>query len=158
MASERVGNFVDLALPSGTQLHVPSSGVEMLLIGFLQDPSRGVDQNVWFNFDRLLFDTGSARLQPQSREQLRNVADVLKAYPSATLKIGGYTDDQGDAAANQALSTARATVVKNELVGLGIAPDRLVAEGYGAANPVADNATEQGRAQNRRIALQVTRK
>ena len=82
----------------------------------------------------------------------------MKAYPSASLKIGGYTDNQGDPAANLALSKARAASVVSELVALGVAPGRLMAEGYGQANPIADNATEQGRAQNRRIALQVTQK
>ena len=83
-------------------------------------------------------------------------ADILKAYPAVHLKIGGYTDNVGDEAANLALSQARAASVVNELVSMGIAADRLEAKGYGEEHPVATNGTEEGREQNRRVAFQVT--
>jgi K(+)-stimulated pyrophosphate-energized sodium pump len=83
---------------------------------------------------------------------------VLKAYPGVSVKIGGYTDNIGDAASNQRLSQQRAESVQQALVGKGIDAGRLSAEGYGARHPVGDNATEEGRAQNRRIALRVTKK
>ncbi len=122
------------------------------------DPSKGIDTITWFNFDRLLFETGSAQLKPESREQLRNVGEIMKAYAKVKVKIGGYTDNTGDPAANLKLSQDRATNVMNELVVLGVASDRLSAEGYGEQNPVADNSTDAGRQQNRRIALRVTEK
>jgi K(+)-stimulated pyrophosphate-energized sodium pump len=134
------------------------NGVERQLIGFLDDPNRAVDQTTWFDFDRLLFETGSATLKPESKEQLHDVAEILKAYPTCTVKIGGYTDNTGDPAANVDLSRARATSVLNELVGEGIPAERLSAEGYGQSNPIASNDTDTGRAQNRRIALRVTGK
>ena len=93
-----------------------------------------------------------------SAEQVRNVAAILNAYPSVRLKIGGYTDNVGDPAANLRLSDARANTVMRELIGLGIAPDRLTAEGYGELHPVADNATAEGRARNRRIAFRITQR
>ena len=103
-------------------------------------------------------ETNSATLKPTSREQLKNVAEILKAYPTVKAKVGGYTDNTGDAAANQKLSQDRATAVVTELIALGVPTTRLSAEGYGEQYPVADNATEAGRAQNRRIALRVTDK
>jgi outer membrane protein OmpA-like peptidoglycan-associated protein len=80
----------------------------------------------------------------------------LKAYPAVHLKIGGYTDNSGDATANLQLSQDRATTVMNELVGMGIAPDRLEAKGYGESYPIATNTTEEGRARNGRVAFHVT--
>jgi outer membrane protein OmpA-like peptidoglycan-associated protein len=143
-------------LPSGYVIAVADNGVERQLIGFLDDPNRPIDETTWFDFDRLTFETGSATLKPESKVQLRDVAEILKAYPSASVKIGGYTDNTGDPAANLELSRARATSVVNELIALGIPAERLAAEGYGETNPVASNDTDSGRSQNRRIALRVT--
>ena len=106
--------------------------------------------------ERTTFETDSATLRPQSREQLSNIAAILKAYPSIRVKIGGYTDNSGDAAANQRLSQSRAERVMNELGAMGVSPSRLEAEGYGAQHPIADNATTEGRAKNRRVALRAT--
>ena len=153
-----LGSFFKTKLPDGTELNIPQYGVENKLILFLQDSSKPVDQDTWFDFDRLLFDTGSATLQPASNEQLRNVAAILKAYPNAKINIGGYTDNTGDKAANLKLSQDRASNVMAELVTLGVASDRLEAQGYGEDHPVADNNTEEGRQKNRRISLRVTAK
>jgi outer membrane protein OmpA-like peptidoglycan-associated protein len=153
-----VANLFKLNLPDGTVLNVPENGIENQLVKFITDSSRPVDDTTWFNFDRLLFDTGSATLQPASQEQLNNIAAILKAYPNVHVKIGGYTDNVGDAAANLNLSKARAQSVMNAIVAAGIDPSRLEAQGYGEDHPVADNSTPEGRAQNRRIALRVTAK
>ena len=74
------------------------------------------------------------------------------------MKIGGYTDDTGDPAANQQLSQARAESVQAQLVADGVAAERIEAEGYGQAHPVATNETDAGRTKNRRIALRVVDK
>jgi len=153
-----LGAFLKTKLPDGTELSVPQYGVENKLIAFIQDSSKPVDQTTWFDFDRLLFDTGSATLQPASQDQLHNIAAILKAYPNVKLKIGGYTDNTGDQAANLKLSQDRANNVKAELVNLGVAPDRLEAQGYGDEHPVADNTSEEGRQKNRRISMRVTQK
>ena len=153
-----LGDFFKTKLPDGTELNIPQFGIESKLINFLNDSSKPVDTTTWFNFDRLLFDTGKATLQPSSQEQLGNIAAILKAYPNAHVKIGGYTDNTGDAAANVALSDARAKNVMNAFVAAGIDPSRLEAKGYGDQYPVGDNNTEEGRALNRRIALLVTAK
>lgn len=153
-----VANLFKLNLPDGTVLNVPENGIENQLVKFITDSSRPVDETTWFNFDRLLFDTGSATLQPSSQEQLNNIAAILKAYPNVHVKIGGYTDNVGDAAANMQLSQARAQNVMNAIVAAGVDPSRLESQGYGEDHPVADNSTPEGRAQNRRIALRVTAK
>ncbi len=111
-----------------------------------------------FDFDRLLFDTGAATLQPASHEQLSNIAAILKAFPKAKVTIGGYTDNTGDAAANLAFSQSRADNVMAELVKLDVDPARMNAKGYGEEHRVADNAPEDGRQKNRRISLHVTEK
>lgn len=147
-----------LKLPDGTELNVPESGIESQLVAFIQDSSKPVDKTTWFNFDRLVFDTGKTTLQDSSQEQLNNVAAILKAYPNVHAKIGGYTDNTGNAAANLKLSAARAKSVMDALVAAGVDKSRLESEGYGDQHPVADNSTEDGRAQNRRIALRVTAK
>ncbi len=157
-AASALGEFIKVKLPDGLELNVPQNGIENKLVAFINDSSRPVDDTTWFNFDRLLFDTGKATLQPSSEEQLNNIAAILKAYPSVHVKIGGYTDNTGDPQANMTLSSARATSVMNALVSQSIDPSRLTAEGYGDQHPVADNSTEEGRAMNRRIALRVTQK
>lgn len=147
-----------ISLPNGSTLSVPATGLESQLVTFIQDDASLVDETTWFNFDRLLFETGSATLRPESQEQLRNVAAILEAFPAVQVKIGGYTDNTGDEAANQRLSESRAGSVVRELVALGIAQNRLASEGYGEQHPVGDNNTEEGRQQNRRIAIRVTEK
>ena len=153
-----LGAFFRTRLPDGTELNIPQNGIENKLIAFLNDPSRPVDNTTWFNFDRLLFDSNSATLQPASQEQLNNIIAIMKAYPNAQVKIGGYTDNTGDPAANQTLSENRAKNVMDAIVAGGIDPSRLQSKGYGDQYPVADNSTPEGRAQNRRIALLVTQK
>jgi outer membrane protein OmpA-like peptidoglycan-associated protein len=153
-----LGKFFSKKLPNGTELNIPEMGVENKLIAFIEDTQHPVDDKTWFTFDRLSFETGKATLKPESQEQLKNVAEILKAYPKVTLKVGGYTDNTGDPQANLKLSQERAETVKADLVGLGVDGSRLEAKGYGQEHPVADNSTEEGRAKNRRIDLQVTGK
>ena len=147
-----------LTLPNGTVIQVSPSGIESQLVAFIKDSTRAIDKTTWFDFDRLLFETGSSVLVPSSLEQLRNINEILKAFPAVKLKLGGYTDNVGQAAANMKLSSDRATTAMSELVKLGVAADRLEAEGYGDTVPVADNNTEDGRAKNRRTAARVTAK
>lgn len=153
-----LGNFFKFKLPNGTELNAPEFGIENKLNTWLMDNSKMVDKTTWFNFDRLLFDTGKATLRPESQEQLGNIVEILKAYPKVELKIGGYTDNVGNPAANLKLSDERAKSVMNEIVKMGIAAERLQAEGYGEKFPVASNDTEEGKALNRRIAVRVTKK
>src|SRR5258705_8440598 len=127
-SSANLGAFIDTKLPNGIKLRIPSNGVENKLLAFIGDPTKAVDKTTWFSFDRLEFETDTATLKPSSREQLANVAAILKAYPQVDLKIGGYTDNSGDPTHNLKLSQGRATSTLDELVGLGVAKSRLAAE------------------------------
>jgi OmpA-OmpF porin, OOP family len=157
-AADATVQLITRALPGNVNLSIPAGRMEDRLLTFIQDPSKPVNDTNWFDFDRLLFDTNSATLQPASQEQLQDIAAILKAYPNVHVKIGGYTDNTGEAAANQELSQQRADWVKQQMINMGIGADRLDAQGYGEQNPVADNTTAQGRQQNRRISLLVTGK
>jgi OOP family OmpA-OmpF porin len=153
-----LGTFVTRKLPNGVELRVPENGVESLLLVFLQDPRRSVNENSRFDFDRLLFNSGSTRLQPASQEQIDNIAAILKAYPKVRMKVDGYTDNIGSPAQNLRLSQGRAEAVVSDLEAKGVSPNRLTAEGYGEKYPIADNSTEEGRARNRRVSMRVTQK
>src|SRR4029077_20952346 len=145
-ASAALGEMTRMQLPDGTELSSPANGVESKLIAYLNDPNSTLSDDRWFDFDRLLFDTGKATLQPASQEQLNNIGAILKAYPKVKIRLGGYTDNTGDAAANVTLSDARANGVMAELAKLGTDAGRMSAKGYGEEHPVANNATEEGRA------------
>lgn len=108
-----------------------------------------------FRFNNLNFDTGSAELN--SATEVDNLAAILKAYPEVSVTINGYTDNTGDAAANKQLSEARAASVMGRLIAQGISPTRVKAVGHGDANPVADNGTAEGRAENRRIEVSINK-
>jgi OmpA-OmpF porin, OOP family len=99
------------------------------------------------------FETASAAIQPDSMSQLELVAQMLKGSPQLKLEVGGHTDNVGTPESNLKLSDARAKSVTAALVKLGCEAVRLTAKGYGQANPIADNRTEEGRAKNRRVEL-----
>ncbi len=155
---EKLGSFFKKVLPNGIELNIPEFGVESKLISFIEDANATVSKDNWINFDRINFATGSAELTAESAEQVKNISEILKAYPKVKIKIGGYTDNTGDAKLNLKLSADRATTVMKALIANGVAAERLTAEGYGDLHPVASNDTEEGRAQNRRIAIRVDAK
>ena len=99
------------------------------------------------------FDTAKATIRPDSAAVLDQAAALLREASSIKVEIAGHTDNVGDADANLSLSQQRAESVRNALVERGIDGGRLVAKGYGATAPVADNRSEAGRAQNRRVEL-----
>ena len=85
-----------------------------------------------------------------------NAMALIKKRPDATFEIAGHTDAKGSDAYNLRLSQRRAEAVRDYLVQQGVEPSRMTAVGYGESQPVADNATEAGRAQNRRVELRIT--
>jgi OOP family OmpA-OmpF porin len=101
------------------------------------------------------FDFNQAEIRGDSRPVLDEAVSTLQANPGVNIVAAGYTDAIGSDDYNQALSVRRAEAVYRYLVNHGVAPERLQVVGYGKTHPVADNATESGRAQNRRVELQV---
>lgn len=105
-----------------------------------------------FSTTGILFDTGSADIKPASTGVLKSIADVLTQNSDLEVRIIGHTDATGDEKTNQQLSERRANAVKENLQKVyGIAGERLQAAGKGQSNPVADNKTKEGMAQNRRV-------
>jgi outer membrane protein OmpA-like peptidoglycan-associated protein len=147
-------------LSTGFEIKGNIKGIESQLITFIADAAKPVDKTSWFNFDQLNFKTGSAELDMDySKQQLLNIYEVLKAFPKVKIRIGGYTDSDGDEKANLALSQKRADNVMAALVALGVEKTRLSAEGYGEQYPECTaNDTPECKAKNRRIAVRVTEK
>ncbi|MCA9549247.1 MAG: OmpA family protein [Myxococcales bacterium] len=109
--------------------------------------------------DKVYFDTAKARIQTRSYALLRNVAAVIKAHPEIDrVEVQGHTDSQGVADANLALSQRRAEAVQAFLQKEGVAPERLVARGYGESEPIAPNETKAGRAENRRVEFRISQR
>ena len=104
----------------------------------------------------VLFDTGKYSLKPGAREKLAKVAGILLAYPGLNIEVGGYTDNVGGDAMNQALSENRAGSVRDYLVQQGVATGSVSAKGFGNTSPVSSNDSSAGRLQNRRVELLVS--
>jgi outer membrane protein OmpA-like peptidoglycan-associated protein len=108
------------------------------------------------NMSDVLFDFNKYTLKPEAREKLAKVSGILLAYPGLKLQVEGYTDNIGSDEYNQKLSEERADGVRDYLVAQSVADANVTAEGYGKKDPVADNSTNEGRAQNRRVELVVS--
>lgn len=110
-----------------------------------------------FNASAVQFVTGSANLTAAARKELDKAARILnEQYPQLKVEIAGHTDNTGKPELNQTLSVKRAESVKAYLVKKGVAEDRLTTAGFGPDQPVADNGTAAGRAQNRRVEFKVS--
>jgi OOP family OmpA-OmpF porin len=114
-----------------------------------------LQQGQVMSFANIYFDSGSATLKQSSFSVLDDVADLLRENSEVRVEIAGHTDSDGSAAYNQDLSRRRAESVRSYLVQKGISASRLTTVGYGESQPVASNATADGKAQNRRIEFRV---
>ncbi|CAM4081034.1 OmpA family protein [Zobellia roscoffensis] len=131
---------------------------ESILIGNIKVAKGGVDLRRQLLADGkistngILFDSGSANIQPQSMGIIRQIYQVLQQDSSINLKIVGHTDADGDDSKNMSLSQSRADSVKNALISVyNVSSDRLTTEGKGETEPVGDNSSPDGKAQNRRV-------
>jgi len=103
----------------------------------------------------LLFSSDSAVIKPDAVEQLARLGDILAKYPDDRIRIQGHTDSTGSAAHDEELSLRRAEAVRDVLASRGVNPRQMLVEGAGAARPIADNSTAEGRAENRRVELYI---
>jgi outer membrane protein OmpA-like peptidoglycan-associated protein len=103
----------------------------------------------------LLFSTDSAVLKPAAVDQIAQLGDILAKYPDDRIRIEGHTDSTGSTAHNEQLSLQRALAVRDVLATRGVNPRQMLVEGAGAARPIADNLTPEGRAENRRVELHI---
>ncbi len=145
---------------NGTMIKGYKGGMEDNMITFLKSDSyaNATDETLkdtWYSFDKVNFKMGSAsELEAASVGQMENLLAILKAYPDAKIKIGGYTDKVGNEASNVKLSTDRANYIKSWLTDKGVGAQILGAEGYGSQFATVDaSASDAERAVDRKMAV-----
>ncbi len=158
-----LGAPMDIDLPGGAKLTgVATNGFESNLVNFLKTGTIDtVNKKAnWFTIHDVQFVSGkTAYASPKAMAQVKNVAAILKAYPNAVLKIGGYTDITGDAAKNKALSQSRADVLMKDIIANGAAAGQIKeAVGYGSEFAEAKAGDKEGMARDRRTAAKVSAK
>jgi outer membrane protein OmpA-like peptidoglycan-associated protein len=104
----------------------------------------------------ILFDTGKYNLKATALNNISQMAAIIKKYPENVLTIRGYTDNTGEPRKNKVLSEMRATSVREELIKGGVPSSTITVIGMGRENPISDNKTAAGRAQNRRVEIEIT--
>ena len=156
--AKKLGENIELSLPNGDKISVPTDGVEKQLLDFLSQGCQGDLKSQWFNFDRILFKSGSSQLNLASMDQIKALSSMVKAFPTTIFKLGGYTDNTGDPLANKELSGDRAAQVVKALVEKGALAANLSSEGYGSEFPVCpENDTDECKEKNRRVAIRVVK-
>lgn len=160
-AGEASRTLSEVSLPDGTKLQAYAGGIEDQLVKFIQsaDYKNATNDQLkdrWFNFDDLNFVFGKTELTPDSKRQLDNIVAILKAFPDAKIKIGGYTDRKGDDAGNLKLSDSRAKAVQAALQKAGVGAQVPEAEGYGEQFATVDeNASDEERKVDRKTAVRL---
>lgn len=149
--------LANIILPGGATLALPENSFNYNLSKFLENTTDTTVPKT-FVFDRLNFESGTTKLTAESVQTVNDLLVILKAYPSAAVRLEGHTDSTGDAEENKKLSLTRADVVKDSLLRGGIEASRMTTGGYGQERPVASNDTEAGKATNRRLELVVVKK
>jgi len=115
-----------------------------------------VGQGIKITFDSgILFDFDSSELRSASKQDIQNLTDVLKDYDDTKILFAGHTDSKGSEEYNQDLSERRAKSVALFTAQQGVDAERMIIQGYGEDDPVADNSTETGRQQNRRVEIAI---
>ncbi|MBD65399.1 MAG: hypothetical protein CME62_09335 [Halobacteriovoraceae bacterium] len=104
----------------------------------------------------ITFETGKAQVTSEAQKRLRKMADILKKYPENNITVLGHTDSTGTTRINEKLSERRAESVKSILVNNGVNAKNIKTMGLAAKDPIADNSTASGRAENRRVEMAIT--
>lgn len=155
-----VRESMKVKLVNGVEIEAYKGGVEDRIVACINDAACVPGKDLWFDFDDINFELGSAAITAESQRQVKNIAEILKAYPGLKIKIGGYTDKTGDAAANKKLSQERAETVSAAIVTSGANATQLEkAEGYGSEfAKVAADASDEERKADRRISVSIRAK
>jgi outer membrane protein OmpA-like peptidoglycan-associated protein len=146
---------VKLRLVNGVEINAFKGGVEDQLVACMNDDKCVAGKERWFDFDNINFQSGSSKLTESSSVQVKNIVEILKAYPNARIKIGGYTDAVGKAEDNLKLSQRRAEAVTTAIREGGANKAQLLgAEGYGSKfAKVPATASDEERKVDRRISI-----
>ncbi|HEX7845593.1 MAG TPA: OmpA family protein [Chitinophagaceae bacterium] len=167
--SDASGKFF-IQLPAGDKYFITIKSItDVSKYGVIEIPKLGADEeyaepftvNVKFELarsyrlDKVYFDFGKATLRAESFAELGELVDFMKNRETVRIEIAGHTDNVGKDADNLKLSQQRAEAIRNYLLKKGIQPARVVAKGYGATLPIADNATDEGRQKNRRTEVKI---
>lgn len=163
LGSDRIAQMPNASVPRGNALEFrilaspdyPAYVSDIVVAYDIDDPYSTLMDSGEFTTRGILFDTGQSRLRPESTTALNQILEMLEDHDDLNIVIEGHTDSQGDDNSNQTLSEDRAMAVKRFLENQGISANRLSARGMGESQPVADNGTEAGRQQNRRVVLKV---
>lgn len=118
--------------------------------------ARQTERGTLVTFGDVLFDFNKAQLKSSAYPDIAKLAQFLQEHPERQVIVEGHTDSVGSASYNWSLSERRANAVRTALVRAGVEPSRIVVQGYGEEHPVADNASESGRAQNRRVEVTIS--
>ena len=152
------GNIQEVELDGGKKISIGEGSQLYQMYNAIKNKDQSVlDENNWFTLENFYFEVGSSNLKPKAEAQLLNLVEMMNAYPTMKIKLGGYTDNTGGEESNLKLSKLRAQTAKLKLLEMGIAADRIETEGYGSQHPVCEaNDTDECRAKNRRIDVRVT--
>jgi outer membrane protein OmpA-like peptidoglycan-associated protein len=158
-----LGEEFEIVLPDSakTKMMVGRNSTEAKLFNFLSNDAMQVDTvdktKGWITCDRIFFGTNQSTLTDESKTQIGRLGSILKAFGNADIKVGGYTDTTGSADVNTKLSAERAMMVATAIQGAS-GRTAIASEGYGPLHPIAENATPEGRAMNRRVDIRVIKK
>lgn len=119
-------------------------------------PTRDTDRGLVSEIGGVQFATGTANLSPPARESLARFSGIVASYPELSFTIEGHTDNVGSDLTNNELSLRRAITVRDYLASLGVPLGNIEVQGYGPYRPIADNATADGRARNRRVEIVIS--
>lgn len=152
-AREQAGMAQQQAMVAREQAQVAREQARQLEDQLSELKARQTERGVQLTMSDVMFSPGQANLAPGAMLSLNKLADILKQNPNEKAVIEGHTDNTGSPGFNKELSERRASAVRDALVSRGVSPDRITARGLGESFPVASNATQAGRQQNRRVEI-----
>ncbi len=160
IASPVRDSTLSVKLPDGTILNAKRGSVEDQLVAFFNDPGSRPSRRYPYNFDKVEFNNGTTVITSESMTQIQNVALILKAYPKAKIKIGGFNEKGGDSAENRVLSESRAVSIATALKAAGAGKGQIISvEGFGSDfAKYPQDAPDSLKAKDHRISISIRAK